>query len=37
MTEVPEKAIFWSMTEYHKNLSIQCNLPAQIEQEHDKN
>jgi len=33
---VSEKAKFLSVTVYHKNLSSQCNLPAQIEQEQDK-
>ena len=37
MTEVPEKVIFRSVTVYNKNLSSQCNLPAQIESVQDKN
>jgi hypothetical protein len=35
--EVPEKVIFQSVTVYNKNLSSQCNLPAQIESVQDKN
>ena len=37
MTGIPEKALFPSVTVYSKNLSSQCNLPAQIEQVQDKN
>jgi len=37
VTEVPEKVIFRSVTVYSKNLSSQCNLPAQIESVQDKN
>ena len=35
MEGVPEKAIhvFWSVRVYNKNVSSQCNLLAQIEQE----
>jgi hypothetical protein len=36
MTEVPEKAIFWSVTAYSKNVSRQCYLTAQKEHVHDK-
>jgi len=35
MTGVPGKTIFRSVTVYNKNLSSQCNLPAQIEQVQD--
>jgi len=31
------RAIFWSVTVYNKNVSSQCNLPAQIEQVQDTN
>ena len=31
------KATYWSVTVYNKNVSSQCNLPAQIEQVQDKN
>jgi hypothetical protein len=31
-----KKAIFWSVTVYNKNLSIQCHLSALIEQGQDK-
>jgi len=37
VTGIPEKALFPSVTVYSKNLSSQCNLPAQIEQVQDKN
>ena len=38
MAGVPEKAIFRSMTVNNnkKNISTQCNLPAQIEQVQDE-
>jgi hypothetical protein len=31
------KATYWSVTVYDKNVSSQCNLPAQTEQVQDKN
>jgi hypothetical protein len=35
VTGVPDKAIFWSLTEYNKDFPSQCNLSAQIEQMQD--
>jgi len=36
VTEVPEKAIFRSVTVYNKQLSSQWCMPAQIEQMQEK-